>query len=203
MKYPKAVTLFTWEKDDFDSKTLTKEMIINEVNNARLAGHNLKIGEYRYDKIITKIINNTYISNKDLEDIISNCDGMKLYLQRDISNIHLNKIISYCILLIRHDLLRVILHSGIKLDSSMIKQALSAGKVEAAEIMRNEGVPLPTSIPLFEISHQFAWEPDRVRFIVDNNIKIVLSDKERISLEILFPYILSGCKPSADLLEVV
>lgn len=204
MKYSKAVTLFTWERDDFDQAHLTKEMIIDEVNKSRMAGHNLKIGEYRYDKIITTAINNFYISDTGLEDIINECDGMKNYLLNEIVNVHLHKVINYCTLLGRNDMLRVILHSGIRLDSGMIKEALSSGRVEAAKIMVEEGVPLPDKIPLFDISHQLAWEPDRVRFIIDNKIKVVLSDKERISIGLLFPYIKgNGDDRSEDLLKVV
>lgn len=203
MKYSKAVTLFSWEDDGFDKSQMTKELVIKEVNAARLAGHNLCIGEYRYDKIITSLINYSYVSDTDLKDIIENCDGLKEYLEDGIYISHLHKIINYCVLLLRNDLLKVILRSGIRFDSGMIKEALSSGRVDSARIMVEEGVPLPDKISLFDISHQYAWEPDRVQFIVDNKIRIVLSDKERISINLLFPYIKNIGERLTTLPEVV
>lgn len=188
MNHLKSLILFRWEDETFNIHNLDIDQVISDVNTAILAGHNLQIGEYRYDSIIMTAIGNPYLKADDFQRIIDEIIGMKEYLKSSITEEHLNKIVNYMSLTARGDLVRIIFGSGINPNESMVRNAICNGRIAMAEIMIDEGAPLPKRITLFDLDRRLNWEPDRIRFLIDHNINISFTDKEKIALNLLYPY---------------
>lgn len=184
----KALILFKWEDDTFNIHNLDVDQVISEVNTAIIAGHNFQIGEYRYDSVIMTSIGNPYLKDTELQRIINEIIGMKEYLANIITEEHLNKVINYMSLMMRGDLIKIIFQSGIKSNESMVRNAICNGRIDMAEVMIEEGAPLPKRMTLFDLDRRLNWEPDRIRFLIKHAVDISFTDKEKIALNLLYPF---------------
>lgn len=71
-------------------------------------------------------------------------------------------------------------------DVSPVKTALFEGKLKSAKLLIDKGYPLPTQITVFNINHQLHWKYDRLKFVIDNNIPLEISEEEELCIKLLY-----------------
>lgn len=143
----------------------------------------------------------TIIFTESIGELLNNEDKFQMFLElidaleANVSDfvITANELISICSVN-NVELTRKLLELGctVRIKSNVVKQAVYANKLDMAKMFLDMGFKAPEKITMYAITNQMGWDPERLLFMLNNQVELDIKDAEKRCICILLTQITKG-----------